>query len=279
MQRKFGAGEAFEDFLSHLVPIMGNMEVPFDLRETAARWPDLKRWERQELAQDLRRFGLSYREIRAIIPVASGTLSGWCRDIPLTLEQQDRLKSIGGNGTLGRAKAGAVLRKRNVDRVAAIRAAARKEAEGLIDDPFWVAGVVAYWAEGDKRSQDVKFSNSNSQLIVLFIEWSIAYLQVTRARFTIALHLHGGQEEGERKIFWSQLTGIGLNQFRKTFHKPEGTGHRKNILYGGTAAIRVTRSTDLLHRLLGWIDAVSDHYSSDRLSSGPLAQPGRAIDS
>lgn len=251
------------------------MEVPFDLRESAARWHDLKQWERQELGQDLRRFGLSYREIRDIIPVASGTLSGWCRDIPLTTEQQDRLKSVGGNSTLGRAKAGAKLRQRNVERVAAIRAAARKEAESLIDDPFWVAGVVAYWAEGGKRNNEVQLSNSDPNLIVLFIEWSIAYLHVTRERFTIALHLHGGQEEGERKIFWSQLTGFELRQFRKTFYKAEGTGHRKNVLYAGTALIRIHRSTDLLHRLLGWIDVVS-RISSDRLGDGPLAQPGRA---
>lgn len=229
------------------------MEVPFDLRESAARWPDLKRWERRELGQDLRRFGLSYREIRAFVPVPSGTLSYWCRDIPLTPEQQERLKSVGGNFNLGRAKAGAMLRQRNIERVAKIRAAARQEAASLSNDPLWVAGVIAYWAEGSK-SHELRFSNSDGDFVVLFIEWASCYLGLKRDRFTIALHLHDGQDEGERQHYWTNVAGLPLNQFRKTFIKQAGTGHRKNILYNGTAAIRVSRSGDLLQRVLGWID-------------------------
>ncbi len=238
------------------------MEVPFELRELTGRWPDLKRWERRELGQDLRRFGLSYREIRAIIPVPSGTLSYWCRDIPLTPEQQERLKSIGGNFNLGRAKAGAKLRQRNLERVEAIRAAAREEAELLLDDPFWMAGVVAYWAEGAKRDNQLLFSNSDVDMVCLFINWGMKFFRLTIDRFSVRLHLHEGQDENERQAFWSSATGVPMEQFRKGFVKPEGTGHRKNILYGGTAAIRVTRSTDLLHQIFGWIDAIRNRHAS-----------------
>jgi hypothetical protein len=73
----------------------------------------------------------------------------------------------------------------------------------------------------------------------------------------MALHLHDGQEEEERKEHWSKVTRLPLESFRKTYFKPEGTGHRKNVLYNGTARVRVARSSDLLHRVLGWIDWVS----------------------
>ncbi len=68
------------------------MEIPHNLVEKAGAWPALKRWEKKALGQDLRRLGLSYKEIRELIPVPPATLSGWCRDIVLTEEQMDRLK-------------------------------------------------------------------------------------------------------------------------------------------------------------------------------------------
>lgn len=90
----------------------------------------------------------------------------------------------------------------------------------------------------------------------------------------MSLHLHAGQSEAERKVFWSEATGIPLEQFFKTFVKPEGTGHRKNVLYQGTASVRITRSTDLLHRVLGWIDAVREDADPLRYT-----EPGRAASS
>jgi intein-encoded DNA endonuclease-like protein len=53
----------------------------------------MKYWERKELVRDLRREGLSYKEIRQKIPftIAKSTISSWCRDIELTDEQKKRL--------------------------------------------------------------------------------------------------------------------------------------------------------------------------------------------
>jgi hypothetical protein len=237
------------------------MDVPLELLDKAGDWDKLKRWQRRELGQELRLLGLSYAEIRAIVPAAKSTLSGWCRDIPLTSRQIERIRSIGGNSEVGRAKAAVKLRTRNKGRTEAIRRAAREEAEHLQKDPFWVAGVIAYWAEGAKRVNKLHFSNSDPKLVVLFIEWAIRFLDLSVNRFVIALHLHEGQDEQERREFWWRVTRIPTENFRKTFIKPEGTGHRKNILYNGTASIRITRSTDLLHRVLGWIDFLSQSYS------------------
>lgn len=231
--------------------------IPKELLDRARRWAGLKRWERKELGQELRLLGLSYGEIQKLIPVSKGSLVPWCRDFPLTEDQQERIRSVSGNSALARAKAGAVLRQRNLERVAAIRTKARDEAQGFRDDPFWAAGVTAYWAEGSKRSNQLQFSNSDSNLVRFFIQWGKKYLDLKPERFTIALHLHNGQEETRRKNFWCQVTGLSIKQFRKSFIKPEGTGHRKNILYNGTAQVRVTRSVDSLHRVLGWIDAIS----------------------
>lgn len=244
------------------------MEVPTRLLERAARRPDLKRWERREIGQELRRLGLSYREIQAIIPAARGTLSGWCRDIRLTEDQAKRLREIRPRHAVRREIA-ARMRQRALDQAAAVRAAARQEAKDLLGNPLWVAGVVAYWSEGAKRWKSVKFSNSDPGLVLLFIRWATTFLGVDRASLTAALHLHSGQCDSDARHFWSTLTGIPVSQFRKTYVKAEGTGHRKNLLYNGTVSIRLRRSGSALQRVLGWIEALGDEY-------GSLAQLDRA---
>lgn len=227
------------------------------LEESVARWPELKGWERKELGQKLRRLGLSYREIAEIVPVAKGTLSAWCRDVEVTDEQQARLREKRPRLAARQAQ-GVTMRRRALERRAAIRAAAREEAGSLAQDPFWSAGVVAYWAEGSKRSNRLSFSNSDPRLVCLFIAWVQRYLEVGLDRVTVRLHLHDGQDEAERKALWLAATGVPKDQFGKTFIKPEGTGHRKNILYQGTAEVCVRRSTDLFHRVMGWIDSLSE---------------------
>ncbi len=68
-------------------------DVPQDLLDRAGEWDDLHRWERSELGKALRRLGLTYGEIRDLIPVPKGTLSDWCRDIRLSPEQIAAIES------------------------------------------------------------------------------------------------------------------------------------------------------------------------------------------
>lgn len=253
--------------------------LPSDLLAKARRWDELKRWERREVGQELRRMGFSYREIASLIPVSKGTLSGWCRDIALAPAQEARLRTLHPY-QFQRSTVGHVLRQRARARTEALREAGRQEARRYRDDPFWTAGVMAYWAEGGKRSNELAFSNSDPALIRFFLAWASRYLDLSIDRFSISLHLHAGQDDEERKAFWVAQTGLPLQHFRKTFIKPEGTGHRKNRLYNGTAQVRVRRSTALLHRVIGWIDGLSNAFIFPGYNpDGPLAQLEVAPDS
>ncbi len=192
----------------------------------------MKRWARRELGQDLRRVGLSYREIAQLVPVSRGTLSGWCRDIVLCAEHRARLMELRPSVIAVRDKAQR-RRAASLTRAAGIRDAARAEAAFLIGEPTWLAGVVAYWAEGAKTSRELLFSNSDPDLITLFVDWTRAWLAVDPQRLSAKLHLHSGQDEHERRQFWSRVSGIPVERFGKTFIKSEGTGHRKNRLWRG----------------------------------------------
>jgi hypothetical protein len=230
-------------------------QIPDELRARAEHWRELKRWERRELGQELRRLGLSYNEIARLIPVSKGTLSGWCRDLLLPAELRRRLALIrpklDSQIALGRKRRDQALERKRL-----IRLSAQKEVFWRRADPFWIAGVVAYWSEGSKTSSDLRFSNSDPGLVRLFIDWSQQFLE--GKGFSARLHLHTGQNEDERIEFWSAITGIPASQFGTTYFKKEGTGHRKNRLYNGTVTVRLLGEGSQIQRVLGWIDGLSD---------------------
>lgn len=92
----------------------------------------------------------------------------------------------------------------------------------------------------------------------LIAKWAGVYLGTTTDDLKIWLHLHDGQDDDETKRFRSDVTGVPVERFGKTYFKREGTGHRKNRLYRGTAAVRIAHSGAMLHRVLGWIDALAN---------------------
>ncbi len=226
----------------------------------------LKRWKRKELVQSLRRQGFSYREILQQIPfsLAKSTVSQWCKHIELTSEQLDRLDQLFQEGSYRNRLLGPkTTQRRRAAEVEAIKAKARAEVMELRNNELWLAGVMLYWAEGSK-TQDVGFSNSDPNIIRLAMEWFRDICQVPEQKFRVYLHRHSGQDETAMKIFWSEVARLPLAQFRKSYVKQEGSGHRKKLLYWGTVLIRIP-DRNLFHKIQGWIEGYC------QLKSGPLA--------
>ena len=226
----------------------------------------LKRWEQKELVQALRRQGFSYREILSQVPfsLSRSTTSSWCKDIELTPQQLDRLDGLYRDGSYrGRLLGPKATQRRRAEEVEAIRARARAEVVELQNDRLWLAGVMLYWAEGDKKDH-VGLSNSDPQLVRLMMKWFREICHVPETKFRAYLHLHSGQNDQPMKSFWSNVTGLPVSQFGKSYVKKEGTGHRKNVLYDGTIKINIC-NRNLLHTIHGWIEGYSQFVF------GPLA--------
>jgi hypothetical protein len=233
--------------------------VPSDLLALAGEWDDLHRWERSELGKELRSLGLTYGEIRELIPVPKGTLSYWCRDIRLGDEQIEAIRKRTGPETRKGIPVDTQWRRRKeIDR---IREDARRFAEGHLDDPFFVAGVVLYWGEGSKTGANLIVANSDPAVLRLFVAWVRRYLDRDSV-FRLSLHLHEGNDESAARSYWGHVTGLSDAKFTKTFIKPRGTGHRKNRLAYGVCRVAVLRSTDHRHRTMAWIDRVSATWGS-----------------
>lgn len=225
--------------------------APTTLLARADQWEDLSRWERAELGRALRRCGLSYSEIRSLIPVPKGTLSGWCADIQLSERQIAAIRARTGS----QAGVPRNTQRRRHAEIAQIRSEARKEVRRLLTEPLWVAGTALYWAEGSKTSNRLSLSNSDPAALRLFIQWVRDYVDGS-AEFVLKLNLHFDNDEEAARAFWSSELTLDSPEFYKTFIKPEGTGHRKNHLAHGVCAVRMRRSTDAFHRVMAWIGAL-----------------------
>ena len=211
----------------------------------------MKMWEKKELAQGLRREGLSYKEILEQVSVSKGTISLWCRDIELTPEQKERLKAK-RSSYHGQLRGAKVQQARRIAETKRIQTEARAELKSLNDYEFKIAGIMLYWGEGNK-TRDVGISNSDPGLIKFMMRWFREVCHVPESKFRARVNIHSGQDELKIKQFWSEITGIPLSQFRKTYVKEEGTGHRKNILYHGTLGVLIS-DVHLLRKILGWIE-------------------------
>lgn len=227
----------------------------------------LKRWEQKELIQSLRQGGLSYREILSQVPfsLSRSTISSWCKDIELTPEQLDRLDQLYREGSYrGRLLGPKATQRRRQEEVEVIRARARSEVAQLKSNQLWLAGLMLYWAEGDKKRK-VGFSNSDPHMVRFIMKWFREICGVSENKFRAHLNIHFGQDDNALKGFWSEITGLPVFQFGKSYVKAEGTGQRKNVLYRGTIKLSIC-DRNVLHGIHGWIQG---YYEQN---FGPLAQ-------
>ena len=206
-------------------------------------------------AIELRKNGLSYSEIRKFIAVSKSTLSIWLKDIQLSEQQKSRLSKLQATGYIGAKKNQSIALSRHKK----IREFAAKEAIKLVKNPFFVAGLMLYWAEGDRRSGRVQFSNSDSSMIKLMMKWFRKFCNVPEEKFRIGLFIHTLHVREDCHDFWSKVTGLPLNQFNKPYIKPTIFSNRKNKLYEGTCVIKI-HNKDLMSKILGWMEKYKEEY-------------------
>ena len=226
--------------------------VPVELERRIASWEALSRWERSQVGRDLRRLGLSYGEIRRLIDVKKSTLATWCRDIDLSETQKQAILQRTGS----RRGIPVDTQWRRREEVKRLQERAREQARKLLDDPFWVAGVVLYWAEGGKTNRRLELAHTEPPALILYRKWARDFHHPT-AQFRASINLHADNDEGQARQWWANRLGLDpIDDFTKSFIKPDGTGHRKNHLPHGTCRLSMRSSTDAWLRTLVWIDVV-----------------------
>jgi len=236
-----------------------DLEISKELARLTEEWPDLHRSERRDLARALRRYGLSYGEIVSLIPASKSTVSNWCGDIALTPPQIDAIGDRVGPGSRMGIPVDTQWRRRR--EIETIRRVAREFARQQLNDATFVGGVVLYWGEGSKTKNYLDLTNADPLALRFFVHWVRRYLDA-EATFVLSLHLHEGNHDSAAQEYWRQAVGLPEAEFTKTYIKPRGTGHRKNHLEHGVCRVRTRNASNHWHRVMTWIDVVSEHLGS-----------------
>lgn len=216
-----------------------------------------KSFEKLE-ARKLRKKGTSIRDIAARLSISKSSASIWCQDIELTPEQTVILiKNAHDKGMKGRLMGAKMQRDERIQRESNYKTIGIRKVGFLNKRELFLVGSALYWAEGSKKSNQLVFTNSDPVMITLFMRWITECLEVDRGRLYCRLMVN--QEHGYRvkniERYWSNLTGISLNKFRRTLlRKAKSVKIYENPeLYYGTLHMRVQRSTNLLYEIRGYI--------------------------
>src|SRR3989344_2430913 len=209
-------------------------------------------------AQELRRKGLSYREIVKQIHVSKDTISRWCKDIKLTQLQEKKLLE---NKMHGQRKGSIVAannkREARILRTKQIFKNAKLQLGKIGKRDRFITGIALYAGEGNKNGSG-GFTNSDPILIKFMTKWFQEVCGVPKSRLRGSIWIHEGLDEQAAKRFWSKLTNIPIEQFTKTYiakDKKDSRKIRKNIHLNGVFAVKFSDS-DKQRRIIGWISAL-----------------------
>jgi hypothetical protein len=190
------------------------------------------------------------RDIAQILNVSKGSVSIWVRDIRLTLAQVAQLKekqrryAAQNNGA-----------QRNRQKFRELRQVYQQQGREKAREmrPLHLAGCMLYWAEGAKDVNSMYFTNSDPNMLRLFIRFLRQEMIADETVFTLRIHCHTKDPDEVRRIeqYWLDLLGLPETALRRTIFK-QGSDKSKNVLRNGVCSICIHR-VELVQHIFGAI--------------------------
>lgn len=209
----------------------------------------------------LRKNGKSIKKIAKILEVAKSSVSTWCKDIKLTKQQVKKLhESMVSGSYSGRLKGSKIQHEKRLEneKLGLLNGIA---SVGRLSDRDLLIGLIAlYWGEGGKSQRVFFISNSDPKMIKFIVNAYEKVLKISKDSIVLSVGLNILHKDRDKEIkkYWSDVTGIPLNQFRKTiFIKTKNVKKYKNFKsHYGTLRINVVKSTSYYYKMIGLINAL-----------------------
>lgn len=218
--------------------------------------------QEKEKAIELRRNGYSYNDILKEVHVAKSSLSLWLKDLPLTSNEKNYLRTRKNkNISRGRIKVAAILREKRLKREEIVFKEAVEEYERFKKDELFKIGIALYWAEGAKRNNYFAFSNSDYKMVEVMLRWVEKFSSVQRENLHAYLYIHKPYAHEKCEEFWSEKLNMPLTCFRKTTYKPTSKLVKKRPQYKGCLRIVVPKSTNLLKKIKVWQNMLAKEFT------------------
>lgn len=205
----------------------------------------------------LRSRGHSINAIAKEVGVAKSSVSSWVRNIKLTAVQTEKLKLSPFTNTAIENRRTARLENEMKKRQMAI-SNAKSEISSISFTNLWFMGVMLYWAEGGKTQRMVRFSNGDPEMIKMMIKFFKIICKIPDAKLRGYIHIHESLDFKAAEIYWSNMSGIPISQFFKTYRKPNiSSQNKKHTLPYGVMDIYVL-DTSLFYKISGWASGIFD---------------------
>ena len=209
-------------------------------------------------AFELRKEGKTYREIEKILDVSRSTLCEWFRNE----EWSKHVKNH--NIKKQRELSLAHLKKMNEGRRLMLEKKyktteeeAAREFEIYKGNPLFMAGLMLYAGEGDKRTKNViRLANTEFFIHKVFLKFIRKFTKTPMEKIRFSILLYPDLNIENSKIKWSQELKIPLTNF----HKPiviQGRSKNKRLHFG-VGSIIISNSF-LKRKILFWIGKSADH--------------------
>jgi len=103
-----------------------------------------------------------------------------------------------------------------------------------IEEKLKIAGLMLYWGEGYKsfKNSSIDFTNSDPDMILIFIKFLRTIYKVDEKRFRIYLYCYSNQNIKSLINFWSKLTKIPREQFSKPYVRKDFRENGRKMQYG-----------------------------------------------
>lgn len=185
------------------------------------RYPE----ETKRRVLELGSLGNTYAQIQKKYPVPKSTLSFW---FSRAGKKQNRTRQL-AHLRLARAASAKSKNKQKAARVKEAMEIARGIAVHVpIYEETFGKSLLAmlYWGEGGKTDCNMKFTNTDPELVSLFASLLRIHYPIDETRFRIGLQIHSYHDPKKILDFWSRKLGIPTSQFWKIYLKPR-SGKKK----------------------------------------------------
>ncbi len=217
-------------------------------------------------ARRLRRQGRSINEILKLVNVSKKSITTWCHDIKLTKKQEEKLWKRAKLKRVKNFRKYCERRRRQTEKkIARLYQEGIDRIDKLSKKEFFITGIALYWAEGFKTGHQVGFANSDPGMVKFFINWLMTCCGVSKKRLKVRVGANISHKDRINKIdnYWIKITGLPKNQFNKPSYKKASWKKKfeKPEEYFGVLQIRVLKSTDLLRKILGYIEGLRQNVA------------------
>lgn len=217
-------------------------------------------------ARQLRRNGLGLKTIAHQLRVSSSTVSLWCQNIMLTEKQIIELGRRSRDPYYGkRLLYIQKQQKEKEEKIGRLTKEALKQVSKMSQGELFYTGIALYWAEGFKKDNLVGFANSDPAMVMFFIQWLEKCCNIYPSRLKLRVGVNNDYRSKIEEIenYWSETIKIPKTQFQKPFFQQVKWKkiYENPENYHGVVRIRVSKSTDLLRTIRGWIEGLKQNVS------------------